>query len=49
MVGLAEQWAKDRGAVEVHMIAPIANPKVGRYYGTLGYEPVETTHVKRLT
>lgn len=35
-----EQWARENGAVAIHMIAP--DDTVGRLYGWLGYEKLET-------
>jgi len=42
----AEQWAREQGAVKVHMIAPDA--QVGELYQRLGYEAIETTYQRSL-
>ena len=41
----AERWAKDRGAVAVHMIAP--TERVGQLYAAIGYAPVEVNYYRR--
>lgn len=43
---LGEAWAKDRGAAVIQMIAP--SPEVERFYGRVGYEPVERTYQRRI-
>lgn len=42
----AEKEAKARGAVNLQMIAP--DERVGKLYGLLGYEFLESTHQKSL-
>lgn len=42
----AEQWARERGAVALQMIAPTEH--VAGIYQALGYTPVETTFQKGL-
>lgn len=44
-----ENWALQKGLRYVKMIAPMAEPGVGDYYQRLGYVPVETYYLKRLT
>lgn len=42
----AEQWARDQGAVKMHMIAP--TPDIGQMYERLGYEPIEVSYQRTL-
>lgn len=42
----AENWAKERGAVKLQMIAP--SDKVARYYQALGYSKLEEHYQKDL-
>lgn len=42
----AERWARDHGAVALHMIAP--TPDVEKIYDALGYRRVEVTYQKDL-
>jgi GNAT superfamily N-acetyltransferase len=42
----AEQWARDHGAVKMHMIAP--SDDVGQMYLRLGYEMLETNYQRVL-
>jgi GNAT superfamily N-acetyltransferase len=42
----AEQWARDKGALKLFMIAPTAD--VGQLYERLGYESLETTYQRAL-
>lgn len=42
----AEEWAKDRAATAVQMIAP--NERVGDLYRRLGYRPMETAFQRSL-
>lgn len=42
----AENWARERGAVRMQMIAP--DDRVGEFYRRLGYGEVETTWQKEL-
>lgn len=41
-----EQWARDRGAVSLQMIAPDAH--VEQFYQRVGYVPIERTFIRRL-
>ncbi len=42
----AEAWAKEQGAVVFQMSAPTV--EVSHFYEVLGYEQIETIHVRRL-
>ena len=42
----AEQWARERGAIAMQMVAP--NERVGNLYARLGYAPVETSYQRSL-
>lgn len=42
----AEQWARDKGAVFMQMIAP--NDRVGEFYAALGYVKIETAFQRTL-
>lgn len=42
----AEQWARDKGATTIQMIAP--TPDVGRLYERLGYAELEVSYGKEL-
>lgn len=42
----AEDWARERGATAMQMVAP--NDRVGALYRRLGYEAVETSFQRRL-
>jgi GNAT superfamily N-acetyltransferase len=42
----AEQWARNRGAAVLQMIAPTAN--VGAFYERLGFAPIETIYQRSL-
>lgn len=44
----AEQWARDRGAEVMQMIAPHGAQRVYGIYKALGYTPVELSWQKRL-
>lgn len=47
LLGRAEDWARQNGAIMLKMVAP-AGSDVSRYYERHGYEAVETAFVKRL-
>lgn len=42
----AEEWARDRGATRIHMVAP--NDQIGALYARLGYTPAETTYMRSI-
>lgn len=42
----AEEWARERGAVAVQMVAP--TERVGALYSRLGYKAFETSYQRRL-
>ena len=42
----AEEWAKDRGATKMQMVAP--SPRVETLYARLGYEPIEVAYQRSL-
>lgn len=42
----AEQWARDHGALEMHMVAPTVD--VERIYARRGYTPLERTFTRAL-
>lgn len=42
LVALAEEWARDAGAVRFQMIAPAGHERLGEFYGRRGYVEIET-------
>jgi GNAT superfamily N-acetyltransferase len=44
----AEDWARQKGLSMLKMVAP-SGSTVGAFYERLGYSPVETAYIKRLT
>jgi len=44
----AERWAHGRGLPLIKMVAPVGALAVAQFYRRRGYEPVETSYMKRL-
>jgi GNAT superfamily N-acetyltransferase len=48
MLKEAERWAREKGAVAMHMIALASNESVGEMYERHGYKPLERVYVRSL-
>src|SRR5688572_24041979 len=47
LLGRFEEWARQKGAVVLKMVAP-AESQIGDFYTRHGYTPLETAFVKRI-
>lgn len=48
LLAAAERWASAKNVSVLKMVAPGANPSVGRFYAARGYLHVESIYIRRL-